>query len=375
MASRASILGSLAIAVAAFSSDGLPAAAQAGKPPLTMVSFGGAFTRSQMLAYVVPYREAADRWVDVQDYTGGLDEIRRQVRSANPRWDVVSLELPDAVAGCAEGLLEPIDQAILAPAPDGTPASADFYDVALQDCAVGFDVFATVIAYGEGRFAQPPTALADFFDLERFPGRRALEARPQVNLEWALIADGVAPDDVYDVLGTPEGLARAFSVLDRIRRDVVWWQRGDEPADLLASGQVAMASAWNGRIFDEVERRGSQLTILWDKPVWNMDVWAVVKDAVNGAEAREFIAFATTAERMAAQADLIAYGPTRRSAGPLVDPAVQPFLPTAEGRAEGAIRIDYAWWAERQASIGRQFDAWLRDSDRPVYDFNREDGN
>ncbi|MEZ5863990.1 MAG: extracellular solute-binding protein [Geminicoccaceae bacterium] len=375
MASRARIPGRLAITVAAIIMGFGPVFAQVGKPPLTMASFGGAFTRSQMLAYVLPYREAAGRWVEVLDHTGGLDEIRRQVRSANPRWDVVSLDLPDAIAGCAEGLLEPIDHAILAPAPDGTPASADFYEVALQRCAVGFDVFATVVAYDEGRFAQPPTALADFFDLERFPGRRALRARPEVNLEWALIADGVAPDDVYDALATEAGLARAFTVLDRIRGDVVWWQRGEEPADLLAAGQVAMASAWNGRIFDEVERRGSAIGIVWDHAVWSMDVWTIPKDAVNGAEAREFIAFATTAERMAAQADLIAYGPARRSAGPLVHAAVRPFLPTAEGRAEGAIRIDYGWWAEHQAAIGRRFDAWLRSDGGPVYDFNREDGN
>lgn len=375
MASRATILGSLVIAVAAIVMGDGPAVAQVGKPPLTMVSFGGAFTRSQMLAYVLPYREEMGRWVDVVDYAGGLDEIRRQVRSANPRWDVVSLELPDVIAGCAEGLLEPIDHAILAPAPDGTPAAADFYEVALPSCGVGFDVFATVVAYDERRFAQPPAALADFFDLERFPGRRAMQARPQVNLEWALIADGVGPDDVYDVLATDAGLARAFDMLDRIRHEIVWWQRGEEPAELLASGQVAMASAWNGRIFDEVERRGGAIGILWDHPVWSLDVWAIPKDAVNGAEAMEFIAFATTAERMAAQADLIAYGPMRRSAGPLVDPAVQPFLPTAEGRAEGAIRIDYAWWAEHQAVIGRQFDAWLRNEDGFVYNFNRDDGN
>jgi putative spermidine/putrescine transport system substrate-binding protein len=72
---------------------------------------------------------------------------------------------------------------------------------------------------------------------------------------------------------------------------------------------------------------------------------------------------------------LIAYGPARRSAGPLVDAAVRPFLPTADGRAEGAIRIDYGWWAEHQSVIGRQFDAWLRNEDNLVYDFNREDGN
>ena len=85
------------------------ASAQVGKPPLTMVSWGGAFTKSQMIAYVEPYRQLRDRWVEVLDYEGGLDAIRDQVYSANVKWDLVSLELPDAIAGCQEGLLERID--------------------------------------------------------------------------------------------------------------------------------------------------------------------------------------------------------------------------------------------------------------------------
>ncbi len=121
--------------------------AQEGKPPLTMASFGGAFTRSQMIAYVQPYRELKNRWVSVEDYDGGLDEIRDQVLSENVTWDLVSIELPDAIAGCDEGLLESIDHGILPPAPDGTPAAEDFFDGALQKCAVGFDISATVVAY------------------------------------------------------------------------------------------------------------------------------------------------------------------------------------------------------------------------------------
>ena len=198
MASRATIFGSLAIAVAAVIMGAGQAVAQVDKPPLTMVSFGGAFTRSQMLAYVVPYREAKGRWVDVQDYTGGLDEIRRQVRSANPRWDVVSLELPDAVAGCAEGLLEPIDHGILAPAPDGTPASADFYDVALQECAVGFDVFATVIAYDEGRFAQPPVALAEAVAVPS-PGHEPGHQPHQHHRQQAPLVEGEGLDQRHGI--------------------------------------------------------------------------------------------------------------------------------------------------------------------------------
>ena len=347
--------------------------AQEGKPPLTIASFGGAFTRSQMIAYVQPYRELKNRWVSVEDYDGGLDEIRAQVLSENVTWDLVSIELPDAIAGCDEGLLESIDHGILPPAPDGTPAAEDFFDGALQKCAVGFNIFATVVAYDRRRFDEPPTALADFFDVDRFPGRRGLRARPEVNLEWALITDGVASSEVYDVMSTDDGLDRAFAVLDRIRDQVVWWRFGSEPPRLLATGQVSMSSAWNGRIFEEVEERDTPLDIVWEHQVWNVGVWAMPKGAPNHAEALDFIAFATAPERIAQQVSLVALGPARRSANALVQPDLLAELPTAEGRRAGAIRIDYAWWAANGGRIRARFDAWLRGEGRFVYDFSPRD--
>jgi putative spermidine/putrescine transport system substrate-binding protein len=365
----------LSLSILAFALAAGPAAlAQVGKPPLTLVSYGGVYTRSQMLAYVLPYREQRDRWVTVEDHEGGLDEIREQVRALNVTWDLVTLELPEAIEGCREGLLEPIDPTGLAPAPDGTPARADFYDPALQRCAVGSDIFATVVAYDRRRYGdRAPATLADFFDPDRFPGPRGLRLRPEVNLEWALIADGVPAGEIYDVLSTEQGLERAFAVLDRIRDSIVWWREGGEPPQLLASGQVAMTSAWNGRIHDEIETRGTPLAIVWDHQVWNMDVWAIARGAPNRAEALEFIAFATTPERMAEQAGVIPYGPARRSALELIPADVRANLPTAEGRRESAVIIDYTWWAERRAAVQARFDAWLRGEDRFTYDFNPPD--
>lgn len=166
-----------------------------GQPPLTVVSWGGALTKSQMIAIVDPYREATGRWANVEDYAGGLEQIRDQVLSQNVKWDVVSLDLPDAMQGCDEGLLEPIDASILPEAPDGTPPTEDFLEVALQECAIGPNIWATVIAYDPAQLTSgAPSGLADFFDLDRFSGRRGLPMGPRVNLQWAL--------QVYDVLST-----------------------------------------------------------------------------------------------------------------------------------------------------------------------------
>ncbi len=344
--------------------------AQEGKPPLTLASAGGALTRGQMLAAVQPYRKFSGRWMNVEAYDLRLDEIRTQVRTANVTWDLATVDLPQAIAGCDEGLFAPIDPSILTPAPDGTPAADDFFEDALQECAIGFGIFATVVAYDRRRFAEPPTALADFFDLDQFPGRRGLQARAQVNLEWALLADGVAPSAVYDVLSTDEGLDRAFAVLDRIRDQVVWWRFGAEPPQLLATGRVAMSSAWSGQVFEEVEERDTPLGIVWDHQVWNFGMWATLKGAPNQAEALDFIKFASAPERLADLANLVAYGPARRSASALVKPDVRDDLPTAEGRRANAIRIDHSWWAVNGARIRNRFDAWLRGEDRFVYDFH-----
>ena len=72
---------------------------------------------------------------------------------------------------------------------------------------------------------------------------------PKVTMEFALIADGVPVSKVYDVLGTEEGVARAFAKLDTIKDDVVWWEAGAQPPQLLADGEVVFTTAWNGRVF------------------------------------------------------------------------------------------------------------------------------
>ena len=70
-----------------------------------------------------------------------------------------------------------------------------------------------------------------------FPGKRGLKKEPNVNLEWALLADGVPPEKVYEVLGTPQGLERAFKKLDTIKGSIVWWQAGAQAPQLLADGE------------------------------------------------------------------------------------------------------------------------------------------
>ena len=213
---------------------------------ITVVSWGGAYTKSQVEAYHKPFTAKTGINIVSEDYNGGLAEIKAQVEAGNVTWDIVDVELSDAIRGCDEGLLEEIDHSILPPAPDGTPAEEDFISLALHDCAVANIVWSTIYAYDSSKIADGPTTMADFFDLEKFPGKRGLRKSPKANLEMALVADGVPAADVYDVLATPEGVDRAFAMLDKIKGEVVWWEAGAQPPQLLADGEVAMTTAYNG---------------------------------------------------------------------------------------------------------------------------------
>jgi putative spermidine/putrescine transport system substrate-binding protein len=214
--------------------------------------------------------------------------------------------------------------------------------------------------------ADGPANLADFFDLEAFPGKRGIRKNPKANLEMALIADGVSPAEVYDVLETPEGVDQAFAKLDTIKDQVVWWEAGAQPPQLLADGEVAMTTAYNGRIFNAVAAEDKPFNIVWDGQVWDLDLWIIPKGAPNKDAAMDFLAFSTATEQLAGQASWISYGPTRQSSAPLVasyatKPELEmgPQMPTAPENFKNALQNDFEFWADNQDELNERFNAWL----------------
>ena len=177
----------------------LSAAAQT----LTVVSWGGSYGRASQSAIFDPFTAETGIETRMEDYNGGLAQIRAQVEAGRVHWDVVDLELPDLVRGCDEGLLELVDIADMPAAPDGTLAAADYLPGTITECGGCTLFYSTVYAYNAQEFPDvKPTTIEDFFDLAKFPGRRGMRRVPYANLEFALIADGVPLSDVYAVLGT-----------------------------------------------------------------------------------------------------------------------------------------------------------------------------
>lgn len=341
-------------------------AGAAAQDALTVISWGGAYSKSQVEAYQKPFTARTGTEVRSADYLGGLAEVKAQVQSGKVSWDVIDLELSDAVRGCDEGLLERIDHTRLAPAPDGTPVERDFLPGALQDCAVGTVIWSSVYAYNDKAFPEAkPATIADFFDLKCFPGKRGFRKNPKTTLEVALMADGVEPAQVYKVLATRDGVDRAFRKLDTIKSEIVWWDANAQAPQMLNDGQVTMTVASSGRIFDAAVTEKRPFTIVWDGQIWSMQLYAVPKGSPRRDKAMDYVRFATDPERLAAQASWISYGPVRQSAIAKVGRhavtgiEMAPHMPTAPANFRRAVQDDHQFWADNQDELNQRFQVWL----------------
>ena len=341
-------------------------AAPAQAESITVVSWGGAYTKSQIKAYHEPFTAMTGIAVQSEDYNGGLAEVKAQVEAGNVIWDLVDVEVSDLIRGCDEGLLEIIDHSILPPAPDGTPAAEDFLDGSLYECGIPTIVWSTIYAYDKSKFSgAAPASLNDFFDTAKFPGKRGMRKLPKPNLEFALMADGVPADQVYEVLATDAGVDRAFAKLDTIKGDMLWWESGAQPPQMLADGEVVMTTAYNGRIFNAIATENKPFEIVWDGQVWDLDLWVIPKGAPNKEAALKFIAFSTDTQRLADQASWISYGPARKSSvamiGKHADAGIEmgPHMPTAPDNFKTALMNDFEFWADHTDELNERFNAWL----------------
>lgn len=334
---------------------------------ITVMGWGGAYTQSQVEAYHKPFATKTGIRVNSVDSDNPATPIKVQVEANNVTIDVAVVEIADAVRLCDEGLVIEFDASMLTDAPDGTPAIDDFIEGTLTDCMVPTDVFATAIAFDTTKFPDVvPTSIADFFDTEGFPGQRGLKKGAKTTLEMALMADGVPASEVYDLLETEEGVARAFAKLDTIKNVAVWWEAGSQPPQLLADGEVSMTMAWNGRIFNAAVGEGKPFDILWDGQVFEWEGWVIPKGAPNMEAAIEFVKFSTSTEPLANAAEWISYGPPRKSSAPLVGnfqgdgttPMAQ-HLPTSPENQTNALASSLEFWADRDAELNERFNAWL----------------
>ncbi|WP_088280695.1 ABC transporter substrate-binding protein [Ideonella sp. A 288] len=318
---------------------------------LTVVNFGGANANAQKKAYYEPFEKASGTKVVSVEYNGEQAKVKAMVEAKKVTWDVVELESPDVGRGCDEGLFEKLDYTKIGSKADFAPKAA------VTDCGVGIFVWSTVMAYNGDKLKDGPKTWADFWDVKKFPGKRAMRKGARYNVEFALLADGVKVEDVYKVLATPAGAERAFKKLTELKPNIQWWEAGAQPPQFLVAGDVVMATAYNGRI-DAAAREGKNLRINWANQIYDLEYYGIVKGSPNRDAAYKYLAFALGADAQAEYARNIAYGPTNTKALAKLDPKTLGNLPTAPANAAGSLEFNIKFWADQGEALEKRFASW-----------------
>ena len=319
---------------------------------LTVVSWGGSYQDAQREIYFEPFKKETGIPLLEESWDGGYGVISAQMQSGAPNWDVVQVETEELQLGCADGLYEKIDW-------DALGGKDKFNASAVNECGVGAIVWTTGLSYDAKVLTEAPTSWADFWDTAKFPGKRGFRRGPKYSLEFALMADGVAAADVYTVLATPEGVDRAFAKLDQLKADIIWWDAGAQAIQLLASGQVVMTTAYNGRLTALNRTEGTDLKVVWPGSIYAIDSWVVLAGSPNKDAAFKFLSFVNEPARQALLPKYIAYGLPVIAANDLLTDAERAELPTAPQNLEGAIAINGNFWVDNIETLSARFDAWL----------------
>ncbi len=309
---------------------------------------GGPYAEGFGEAFYKPFREATG--VEIVPATGQHQPtafIKSMVEAGAYTWDMahVSKDVHEALSRM--GHLEPLQlDAALGELPP--QFKAPHY--------AAVNVVGSVLAYRTDRFpaGKAPRTWKEYWDTKAFPGRRALRRNPMETLEYALLADGVAPGSLY-----PLDVDRAFRSLDRIKKDVgVWWTSGAQTSQLLKSGEVDLCPTWNARA-QVVADEGAPVAIMWSQFFYTTEGWIIPKGSPKAELCRQFIKFATSAERQAVFTKYLTYGPTLPGAYKFIDPKRARAFPTHPDNLKGGIEWDVGYWARNRDAVTEKFNAWV----------------
>lgn len=317
---------------------GAPSILRAQESSLVVVSAGGSYEEAFRKAVLDPFQRETGIKVT---YVSPADEaaFKVQVDSNNLQWDVTELSNPafreDASKYCEEIDYGAFDKETL---DNLVPEAKTKY-------AVGLLVFSTVMAFSTAEYPADkprPRSWAEFWDASTFPGPRSLRTcatGDSATIEFALLAAGVPKDKLY-----PIDFDKAFASLDRIKPHITkYWNVGAEPGQLLSDRQVAMSSAWNGRM-QALKDQGAGVDYQWDEGQLSPTHFVVQKGTKNRAAAMRFVAYTATAQAQARLNSIIFYGPLNRAAFKYIEPKVAARLPTAPEHIDKQFFFDLAYW-------------------------------
>ena len=327
------------------------AAEEGSDQTLTMVDWGGETQRVAMEQLYQPW--AQENGVTMkEDSPTDYAKLDAMVQAGKVTWGTVEVEPNFQETACAAGTLTKLNEAVQQAAEKN-----NVDPVMMGDCGIPILQYSFTIGYNTDKFADAhPTTWAEFFDTEKFPGKRGFWKYATGGIfEAALLADGVAPADLY-----PLDLDRAFKKLDTIKNDIVWYDTGDQQTQLVASGEAPLVQAWNGRIF-KAQASGEPVANEYGEALGTYEQIVIPSGYPNAELAQEWMQWVlSTPAAQAEYSKQTGYGPVTPAALDLLSPEAQKELPNSkENQAKMATMIDYGYWAEHYSEVTERMNVWM----------------
>lgn len=297
---------------------GLPARrARAADRPFTFTSWGGALSKAEEDAFIDPFGKLKGIKV-VNTSPTETAKIKAMVEAKAVEWDLVDVGGRTVWQGADGGFLEALDMSKI---PNAKALDAKW----VAPNGIATSTGATVIAWSSTAFPNGgPQSWADFWDVKRFPGARGLYKYFYYNYEAAMLAAGVKKDEIYPF--TDEKAKMALGKIKELKPHVsVWWGSGAQPPQLLTSGELAMSSAWSGRVLAAVAEKAPVGYTYKDGIAW-ANWWVIPKGSPYADLAHQAIDFALAPERQEKLLALKTYGPILSSVAGQADAETRKIL-------------------------------------------------
>lgn len=327
------------------------ASGSGGKSSKTLVvrDSGGTYGDANRQAIYEPFTK--ETGIQIKVVNIAYAQMLAQIKQGRPQFDVIDGSMPDYVLFNKEGATEELDFDRLK-----NFKNAGIAKSLVTSNAVGKNYWASVMAYRTDAFGgKKPSSWADFWDTRAFSGNRALQAldADYPELEFALLADGVALDSLY-----PLDVDRAFRVLDEIKGSVrKFWDTGALPGVLLGRKEVVASSVWHGRL-DALIKGGSPLAYQWNGARRQSNGWGIPQGASNVDAAYQLIDFALRPEVQAAYAEIYPMAPSVPAAYKKLSTTTAANLASSPEHLESGFDLDVEWWIKNQDAVSKRWQEW-----------------
>ncbi len=329
---------------------------------LKVATFAGGYASAQKQAIFDAYTDETGIDIEMVETDDGITAVIPD-QNGKAAAHIVVLDYQHARKACEEGKLAHLEASEVLVAEKNVPLTDDFVPNGLSDCSVGNSVNSLVLAYDRSKHPQThPSTPGDYFNLEKFPGKRGMRPDPHAALILASLATGATHENVYKTLESAQGVEAAFRKLKQVETEIVWWRTGQQAVDYLATNMVTMTTAFHSWVYHARVTEGRPLGLVWTGQQAQIDVWAIPNSAGKQSLAANFIRFATDKDRLAAQSNLIPYGPARMSAFPLIKDEMREHLPNTPEHGDTIVWIDHSWWEKNGTPLEKRFAVWVAKS-------------